>query len=79
MVPRFKAATARAAPVFHDRPATTKTAISLIREAAGIGTVAFLQNLRSGHSGVVRLVPDFETGSPGFVPNRSPPAEMAVM
>jgi aliphatic nitrilase len=43
MLPRFKAAAIHAAPVFLDRQATTKKAISLIREAAGAGAeiVAF--------------------------------------
>ena len=43
MVPRFKAAAVHAAPVFLDKHATTKKAISLIREAAAAGAeiVAF--------------------------------------
>ena len=43
MLPRFKAAAIHAAPVFLDKQATTKKAISLIREAAaaGAGIVAF--------------------------------------
>ena len=43
MLPRFKAAAVHAAPVFLDKQATTKKAISLIREAAAAGAeiVAF--------------------------------------
>ena len=43
MLPRFKAAAIHAAPVFLDKQATTKKAISLIREAAAAGAqiVAF--------------------------------------
>ena len=43
MFPRFKAAAVHAAPVFLDKEATTKKAISLIREAAAAGAemVAF--------------------------------------
>lgn len=43
MLPRFKAAAVHAAPMFLDRSATTKKAISLIREAAAAGAeiVAF--------------------------------------
>src|SRR5271165_4560218 len=39
MLPRFKAAAIHAAPIFLDRQATTKKAISLIREAARAGAV----------------------------------------
>jgi nitrilase len=43
MLPRFKAAAIHAAPVFLDKTATTKKAVSLIREAAAAGAeiVAF--------------------------------------
>jgi nitrilase len=43
MLPRFKAAAIHAAPVFLDKQATTKKAVSLIREAAAAGAeiVAF--------------------------------------
>jgi nitrilase len=43
MLPHFKAAAVHAAPVFLDKHATTKKAVSLIREAAraGAGVVAF--------------------------------------
>ena len=40
---------------------------------------ASLRCAKRQHGHTRRHVSDFETGSPGFVPNRSPPAEMAVM
>ena len=58
MLPRFKAAAVHAAPVFLDKQATTKKAISLIREAAARQRRdrRFLRDLYSGLSGVGRLV-----------------------